>query len=236
MAKKPQPIPRKEAQSMAAAVASGKRPTSPPPPKRKPRAKKPVEPLTDELQIIKPVPEEIISFNAGQILSGGFLRKRLSLNGMVETYSLEPILIEPPPKPVAPIVDTTDYGTPVAFPSWLATALKALSLLVLGSLGGIWAAGGIDVSPGPGPSPQDAVSAVFDTQEAAFRKYSGERAVKLRAGEFANETQSKIWMDENFIPKADAAWVKLLEAEKAEFGGEQWTAEKEAATIERYVR
>lgn len=40
MAKKPQPVPRKEAEAMAAAVASGKRPTSPPPPKRKSRVKK----------------------------------------------------------------------------------------------------------------------------------------------------------------------------------------------------
>jgi hypothetical protein len=52
----------------------------------------------------------------------------------------------------APIVDLTDYGTPIEFPAWLTMGLKVVSLLVLGSLGGIWAAGGIDVSPGPGPT------------------------------------------------------------------------------------
>jgi len=57
-----------------------------------------------------------------------------------------------------PIVNPTDYGTPVAFPSWLATALKAAALLVLGSLGGWWAAGGIDVSPGPGPTVNDCLT------------------------------------------------------------------------------
>ena len=62
-------------------------------------------------------------------------------------------------KPVdVPIVDTTDYGTPVEFPAWLVGGLKAIALLVLGSLGGIWAAGGIDVSPSPGPSTSDCLS------------------------------------------------------------------------------
>lgn len=57
-----------------------------------------------------------------------------------------------------PITDPTDYGTPVEFPAWLTSGLKAVSLFVLGSLGGIWAAGGIDVSPGPGPSTSDCLS------------------------------------------------------------------------------
>jgi hypothetical protein len=59
---------------------------------------------------------------------------------------------------VFPITDPTDYGTPVEFPAWLVGGLKAVSLLVLGSLGGIWAAGGIDVSPGPGPTVNDCLS------------------------------------------------------------------------------
>jgi hypothetical protein len=62
-------------------------------------------------------------------------------------------------KPVdIPIVDPTDYGTPIEFPAWLTMGLKAIALLVLGSLGGIWAAGGIDVSPGPGPAVNDCLS------------------------------------------------------------------------------
>ena len=66
-----------------------------------------------------------------------------------------------PKKPdtlVFPITDPTDYGTPVEFPAWLTGGLKAIALLVLGSLGGIWAAGGIDVSPGPGPTVNDCLS------------------------------------------------------------------------------
>lgn len=135
---------------------------------------------------------------------------------------------------VVPIVDTTDIGTPVEFPAWLMGGLKAIALLVLGSLGGIWAAGGIAVSPGPRPA--DSVSAVFDTQEAAFRRLSGERAKALQAGEIKSEADSAAWMSSRFIPQAEAAWIVLLTEEAKAFGGEQWTAEKEAIHIERYAR
>jgi hypothetical protein len=137
-------------------------------------------------------------------------------------------------EPAVPITDPTDYGTPIEFPAWLASGLKALSLLVLGSLAGIWAAGGIDVSPGPLPA--DAVSAVYDTQESAFRRLSGERAKALRAGELATEKASSDWMAAKYLPESDAAWATLLTSEAAAFGGEQWTAEKEAAHVGRYAR
>jgi hypothetical protein len=137
-------------------------------------------------------------------------------------------------EPAVPIVDPTDYGTPVEFPAWLVMGLKAVSLLVLGSLGGIWVSGGIDVSPGP--TPADAVSAVYNTQESAFRRLSGERAKALRAGELATEKASADWMAAKYLPESDAAWATLLTAEAAAFGGEQWTAEKEAAHVGRYAR
>ena len=63
-----------------------------------------------------------------------------------------------PVEPAVPIVDPTDYGTPIEFPAWLVTGLKAVSLFVLGSLGGIWAAGGIPIGPGPGPIVNDCLS------------------------------------------------------------------------------
>ena len=59
---------------------------------------------------------------------------------------------------VVPIIDTTDYGTPIEFPSWLVGGLKAIALLVLGSLGGIWAAGGIPIGPSPSPAISDCLS------------------------------------------------------------------------------
>jgi hypothetical protein len=107
-------------------------------------------------------------------------------------------------------------------------------LIVAGAVAGVLGAGGIEI--GPGPVPADSVSAVFDTQETAFRSLSGERAKALRAGEIKSEADSAAWMSSRFIPKAEAAWVVLLTEEAKVFGGEQWTAEKEASHIERYAR
>ena len=65
-------------------------------------------------------------------------------------------------KPVdMPVIDTTDYGTPVEFPSWQSVLLQVLPCLlafVFGAGAGIWFAGGIDVSPSPGPSTSDCLS------------------------------------------------------------------------------
>jgi hypothetical protein len=123
---------------------------------------------------------------------------------------------------------------PIAWRSWLVSGAKAAALIVCGAVAGVYAAGGIEV--GPGPVPADSVSAVFDTQEAAFRRLSGERAEALRAGEIKSEADSAAWMSSRFIPQAEAAWIVLLTEEAKAFGGEQWTAEKEAAWIERYAR
>jgi hypothetical protein len=123
---------------------------------------------------------------------------------------------------------------PIAWRSWLVSGAKAAALIVCGAVAGVYAAGGIPI--GPGPVPDDLVSAVFDTQEATFRNLSGERAKALRAGEIKCEADSAAWMSSRFIPKAESAWIVLLTEEAKAFGGEQWTAEKEAAWIERYVR
>lgn len=64
-------------------------------------------------------------------------------------------------KPVVPVIDTTDYGTPVEFPAWLATSLKVISLLAIGSLGGIWVSGGIEVGPSPRPTVNDCLTVAY---------------------------------------------------------------------------
>jgi hypothetical protein len=122
----------------------------------------------------------------------------------------------------------------IAWRPWLVSGAKAAALIVCGAVAGVYAAGGIEI--GPGPVPADSVSAVFDTQESTFRSLSGERSEALRAGEIKSEADSAAWMSSRFIPQAEAAWVVLLTEEAKAFGGEQWTAEKEAAWIERYVR
>ncbi len=122
----------------------------------------------------------------------------------------------------------------IAWRPWLVSGAKAVTLIVAGVVGGVYAAGGIEI--GPGPLPADSVSAVFDTQESAFRSLSGERAKALRAGDIKTEADSAAWMSSRFIPKAEAAWIVLLTEEAKAFGGEQWTADKEASHIERYAR
>ncbi len=108
------------------------------------------------------------------------------------------------------------------------------ALIASGLIGGILLLNGGKVAPGPSPS--DAVSAVFDAQETTFRRLSGERSKALRAGEITSEAASVAWMQSRWLPAFEAEWSKLLTQEAAAFGGEQWTAEKEAAWIERYVR
>jgi hypothetical protein len=136
-----------------------------------------------------------------------------------------------PVQPVPPVVDPVESSTP-----WRRFVLVGISAtgLVVSFLGGVWSAGGIEV--GPGPVPADSVSVVFDTQESEFRSLSGERAKSLRAGEIKSEADSAAWMSSRFIPKAEAAWIVLLTEEAKAFGGEQWTAEKEADHIARYAR
>lgn len=123
---------------------------------------------------------------------------------------------------------------PIAWRSVLLQVLPCLLAFVFGIGAGVWGAGGIDI--GPDSAKPDAVSAVFGTQETAFRRLSGERAKALRAGELTTEKASADWMAAKYLPESDAAWATLLTAEAAAFGGEKWTAEKEATTVGGYAR
>ena len=118
-----------------------------------------------------------------------------------------------PVVPAVPIVDPTDYGTPIEFPTWLTMGLKAIALLVLGSLGGIWVAGGIDVSPGPGPTVNDClsqshaadrVSQVAVLKELAAQPFDGATGDgRKQAGEWFNAQRFRNRPDD-FGPFTDA--------------------------------
>jgi len=129
-------------------------PAKKPPAKRKPRPKKsPEEAKVAYADAIADLVKAVDLYNEVSEKTGSAFRKRLNaVTGDVETYLLDP------PKPVVPAIDPMDDGGPLVLRSWLATALKAAALLVLGSLGGWWAAGSIDVSPGPGPSVNDCLT------------------------------------------------------------------------------
>lgn len=109
-------------------------------------------------------------------------------------------------KPVAvvvPIVDTTDYGTPVELPAWITTGLKAIALLVLGGLGGIWSAGGIDVSPSPGPATSDCLS-----QSHAADRVSQVRLLREYAGKsFPDESTAQSWLNAQRIEARKTDWI-----------------------------
>jgi len=108
-----------------------------------------------------------------------------------------------PVEPAVPIVDPTDYGTPIEFPAWLVTGLKAVSLLVLGSLGGIWVSGGIDVSPGPGPSTSDCLTVAHAadrvTQVRILREYAGKS--------FPDEPTAQSWLNTQRIEARKTDWI-----------------------------
>jgi hypothetical protein len=107
-----------------------------------------------------------------------------------------------------------------------------LAMIAAGMLGGILLLTGTPDRS----SPSDDVTAVFDQQEEAFRRLSRERSEALRDGTIKSESESVKWMQSRYLPAAEGAWTSLLTAEKEAFGGEQWTAEKEARYIERYAR
>jgi hypothetical protein len=181
-----------------------------PPAKRKPRAKKPVvvEPLTDGLQIIKPVPEEIISFNAGQVLTGGYLRKRLNLNGQIETYSLAPIETRPAKPEKKPADDGVEKikiytpSEPIAWRSWLVGGAKAAALIVAGAVAGVYAAGGMPIGPGP----------VVYTDSLA-ESHTNDRASQVRilreylGKTFASEPEAQKWLNEQRIAARPTDWI-----------------------------
>ena len=178
----------------------------------------------------KPRPKNAIVDSAPQLAE---LAKRMEVE---RARIIAQIEAEEAAKQMLPIpVDPTDYGESLDITSWIPVFLKYVATLLVGAGIGVYAAGGIQIGGDVLPV-ADAVSEVFDTQEAAFRKLNGELEQKLIAGEVKSENEAKTWMESNFLPQSEAAWIKLLEAEKAEFGGDKWTAEKQAAVIGRYAR
>jgi hypothetical protein len=112
-----------------------------------------------------------------------------------------------------------------------------LVLIASGLIGGILLlSGGKGVTPGPSPSPSDAVSMAFDQYETLWRAIQLETAKKLEAGEFTTSqqvTQYRSLADGEALKKSRQP---LVDAEFAAFGGEKWTAEKAAKQFRSYAR
>lgn len=95
--------------------------------------------------------------------------------------------------------------------------------------------GGGSVVPDVTPA-SDLAAKCFRDQEAGWRRTQGEKAVKLRAGEFANERASEAWFLSEYGKIVKEAWVPVLNAEFESYGGDSWTAEKEASIAEGYAK
>ena len=106
------------------------------------------------------------------------------------------------PIEVVPIVDTTDIGTPIEFPAWLVNGLKAVALLVLGSLGGIYAAGGIEVGP-KDPAYNDSLAESHTSDRASQIRILREYASKT----FGSDPDAQKWLNEQRIEARKADWI-----------------------------
>lgn len=118
--------------------------------------------------------------------------------------------------------------------------MKWLAVMpVLMLIGGILLLNGADKVPDDSHDQSnisDVATVAFDAYEASWRKLQGEKAAKLRAGEFENETKSQQWFLKQNGEALKKAFTPVVAAEFEAFGLEKWTAEKEAAVAERYVR
>tara|TARA_B110000503_G_C7003242_1_gene352416 strand:+ start:267 stop:644 length:378 start_codon:yes stop_codon:yes gene_type:complete len=107
--------------------------------------------------------------------------------------------------------------------------------------------GGVMMAPrlnchGSPPSPvdpiveTDLVDSYFVAAEVSFRSLQGQKADKLRAGEFEAEADSVKWFETEFTNAKREAVKPLLDYEFEQFGREKWTPEGEAAIAERWSK
>lgn len=82
----------------------------------------------------------------------------------------------------------------------------------------------------------DIVAVAFDAYEASWRKLSGDRASKLRAGEFVNQKAGDAWFLQQNMKALEQAFTPMLNSHYEQFGGDQWSADKEATVWEGYAR
>ena len=90
----------------------------------------------------------------------------------------------------------------IAWRSWLVGGAKAAALIVAGGVAGVYAAGGIDIGPGP----------VVYTDSLA-ESHTNDRASQVRilreyAGKtFANEPEAQKWLNEQRIAARPDDWI-----------------------------
>jgi hypothetical protein len=90
----------------------------------------------------------------------------------------------------------------IAWRPWLVSGAKAVALIVCGAVGGIYAAGGIPIGPGP----------VVYTDSLA-QSHTNDRASQIRilreysSKTFANEPEAQKWLNEQRISARPTDWI-----------------------------
>jgi hypothetical protein len=82
--------------------------------------------------------------------------------------------------------------------------------------------------------PADDVAAAFRTYERAWRAAQGDLADRLERGEITSEAMAAEWFGAANLQARKDSFLPLLRAESVAFGGDSWTAKKQAAWIRRY--
>ena len=106
-------------------------------------------------------------------------------------------------KPVQPAIELSekDIVKSVAWRSWVSGGLKAVALIVAGAVAGIYAAGGIEVGPGP-PAFSDSLAESHKNDRASqvriLREYAGKT--------FSNEPEAQKWLNDQRIAARPDDW------------------------------
>ena len=82
--------------------------------------------------------------------------------------------------------------------------------------------------------PSDDVAVAFRTYERAWRAAQGDLADRLERGEITSEAMAAEWFGAANAQARKESFLPLLRAESIGFGGDNWTAQKQAAWIRRY--
>ena len=101
----------------------------------------------------------------------------------------------------APAIAVVAPPKPIAWRSWVSGGLKAVALIVAGAVAGIYAAGGIEVGPGP-PAFSDSLAESHKNDRASqvriLREYAGKT--------FSNEPEAQKWLNDQRIAARPDDW------------------------------
>lgn len=91
------------------------------------------------------------------------------------------------------------------------------------------------IEPIPPPL-QDDVDRAFESYKAGWRDLQRQLADKLDSGEITSEAAAAGWFRDGITEVRRRAFGEILELEAIEFGGEDWSAQRQADYIRGYVK